>query len=100
MVTRSRSQVPLMVQHTISLRDGNGLAVALRSFCTGGSLGVLLDLDHLPRIVAIFLGRSTLPPGRPFHLAAVLFSGYLFLAFSALFAGLLVKGYGNDTATA
>ena len=90
MVAQTGIPVPYSLSCAIRLRSRSGLAMALRSLWNSGLVGVLLDLDHLPRLMAVFLGRSTLPPGRPFHLAAVSVSGYLFFAGCTLFAGLLV----------
>ena len=95
MAVKTRIPIPFVVQYSVSLRHGNGLAVALRSFWYSGLVGILLDLDHVPRILAIFLGRSTLPPGRPLHLAAVVFMAYICVIADSLFAGLLVRNMEN-----
>ena len=95
MAIKIRIPVPLVVQCSVRLRDSNRLAAALRVLGGSGLLGILIDLDHIPRVLAIFLGRSTLPPGRPLHLASVVVMGYICVILDALFVGLLSRNMEN-----
>ena len=98
MVVRAAPSICHSVLDTVYLWYDHGLARAFRVVCRCGLSGILIDLDHLPLIVARFLGTGATPPGRLFHEAAVVFSWYLSGAFAALYLGLLAKGPTNDEA--
>jgi hypothetical protein len=96
MVIRSAPSIYHSVLDTLYLWYNHGLARAFRIFCRCGLAGILIDLDHLPRILALFLGTGTTPPGRPFHKVLVIFSWAVSGALVPLYIGLLASGPTDD----
>jgi hypothetical protein len=96
MATRNDYAIYHRILHTLCLWYNHGLARAFRIFCRCGLAGILIDLDHLPNIVAQFLGTSPVPAGRLFHKITVIICWYCAGCLSALYIGLLASGPTDD----
>lgn len=65
------------------MRDNDRFTLPLLIILAGGIVGVALDLDHVPVLLAkglpVTLGNLATQAGRPFHRPALIISGGIFV---------------------